>query len=82
MRGDTCPACPGELSVRVRPDRTAPHRTAQPQMADLLPTLGPEPAEPRDALLDVLLADVDRHTGGRSTDDMALLAVTRGRANG
>ncbi|MBZ4324113.1 PP2C family protein-serine/threonine phosphatase [Streptomyces huiliensis] len=30
-----------------------------------------------DALLDALLADVTRHTGGRITDDMALLAVTR-----
>jgi len=30
-----------------------------------------------DALLDALLADVCRHTGGRRTDDMALLAVTR-----
>ncbi|MEU7134990.1 PP2C family protein-serine/threonine phosphatase [Streptomyces sp. NPDC046261] len=30
-----------------------------------------------DALLDVLLTDVGRHTGGRITDDMALLAVTR-----
>ncbi|MBZ6472552.1 PP2C family protein-serine/threonine phosphatase [Streptomyces griseocarneus] len=31
-----------------------------------------------DALLDALIHDVDRHTGGRITDDMALLAVTRG----
>ncbi|MEX2982345.1 PP2C family protein-serine/threonine phosphatase [Streptomyces sp. C36] len=31
-----------------------------------------------DALLDTLLHDVDRHTDGRITDDMALLAVTRG----
>ncbi|MBB5122029.1 PP2C family protein-serine/threonine phosphatase [Streptomyces eurocidicus] len=30
-----------------------------------------------DALLDALLTDVSRHTGGRITDDMALLAVTR-----
>ncbi|MGW2555379.1 PP2C family protein-serine/threonine phosphatase [Streptomyces sp. NPDC001635] len=30
-----------------------------------------------DALLDALLADVCRHTGGRRTDDMALLAITR-----
>ncbi|MFG2948865.1 PP2C family protein-serine/threonine phosphatase [Streptomyces adustus] len=28
-----------------------------------------------DALLDALLADVHRHTGGRRTDDMALLAI-------
>ncbi|MEU4212419.1 PP2C family protein-serine/threonine phosphatase [Streptomyces sp. NPDC026206] len=33
-----------------------------------------------DALLDALLTDVSRHTGGRITDDMALLAVTRGRS--
>ncbi|WP_431045735.1 PP2C family protein-serine/threonine phosphatase [Streptomyces sp. P1-3] len=31
-----------------------------------------------DALLDTLLTEVSRHTGGRITDDMALLAVTRG----
>ncbi len=31
-----------------------------------------------DELLDALLADVGHHTGGRITDDMALLAVTRG----
>ncbi|MGW2369387.1 PP2C family protein-serine/threonine phosphatase [Streptomyces sp. NPDC001667] len=30
-----------------------------------------------DALLDALLTDVRRHTGGRISDDMALLAVTR-----
>lgn len=30
-----------------------------------------------DALLDALLADVGHHTGGRITDDLALLAVTR-----
>ncbi|WP_407555131.1 PP2C family protein-serine/threonine phosphatase [Streptomyces sp. Pv4-95] len=30
-----------------------------------------------DALLDTLLAEVRRHAGGRLTDDMALLAVTR-----
>ncbi|MGW1073070.1 PP2C family protein-serine/threonine phosphatase [Streptomyces sp. NPDC002537] len=30
-----------------------------------------------DALLDALLTDVGRHAGGRITDDMALLAVTR-----
>ncbi|WP_328886773.1 PP2C family protein-serine/threonine phosphatase [Streptomyces sp. NBC_00316] len=29
------------------------------------------------ALLDALLADVHRHTGGRRTDDMALLAIAR-----
>ncbi|MGW2424291.1 PP2C family protein-serine/threonine phosphatase [Streptomyces sp. NPDC001709] len=34
----------------------------------------PEP----DALLDALLTDVSRHTGGRISDDMALLAVTLG----
>ncbi|MFI9201827.1 PP2C family protein-serine/threonine phosphatase [Streptomyces sp. NPDC053048] len=32
-----------------------------------------------DALLDALLADVGRHAGGRISDDMVLLAVTRGR---
>ncbi|WP_435854659.1 PP2C family protein-serine/threonine phosphatase [Streptomyces triculaminicus] len=31
-----------------------------------------------DTLLDTLLHDVDRHTDGRITDDMALLAVTHG----
>ncbi|WP_414166525.1 PP2C family protein-serine/threonine phosphatase [Streptoverticillium reticulum] len=31
-----------------------------------------------DELLDALLADVGHHTGGRITDDMALLAITRG----
>lgn len=40
-------------------------------------------AKPRspgpDALLDALLADHHRHTGGRRTDDMALLAITRTR---
>ncbi|MET7522650.1 PP2C family protein-serine/threonine phosphatase [Streptomyces sp. 900116325] len=30
-----------------------------------------------DTLVDDLLADVHRHTGGRRTDDMALLAITR-----
>ncbi|MEU6343263.1 PP2C family protein-serine/threonine phosphatase [Streptomyces sp. NPDC046977] len=30
-----------------------------------------------DALLDALLADCHRHTGGRRADDMALLAITR-----
>nr|WP_238426514.1 PP2C family protein-serine/threonine phosphatase [Streptomyces adustus] len=30
-----------------------------------------------DTLLDALVADVHRHTGGRRTDDMALLAITR-----
>ncbi|OLZ67798.1 hypothetical protein AV521_23165 [Streptomyces sp. IMTB 2501] len=30
-----------------------------------------------DALLDALLTEVSRHTGGRITDDLALLAVTR-----
>lgn len=30
-----------------------------------------------DALLDALVADVERHTAGRGTDDMALLAVGR-----
>ncbi|MGW2786705.1 PP2C family protein-serine/threonine phosphatase [Streptomyces populi] len=30
-----------------------------------------------DALLDAVLADVHRHTGGRRADDMALLAITR-----
>ncbi|MEU1529829.1 PP2C family protein-serine/threonine phosphatase [Streptomyces fagopyri] len=30
-----------------------------------------------DAIVDALLADVHRHTGGRRTDDMALLAITR-----
>ncbi len=35
-----------------------------------------------DALLDAVLSDVGRHTGGRITDDMALLAVTRSRATG
>lgn len=33
-----------------------------------------------DALLDAVLTDVGRHTGGRISDDMALLAVTRSRA--
>ncbi|MFE7287561.1 PP2C family protein-serine/threonine phosphatase [Streptomyces noursei] len=33
-----------------------------------------------EALLDGLLARVNRHTGGRITDDMALLAVTRATA--
>ncbi|MBT2385091.1 PP2C family protein-serine/threonine phosphatase [Streptomyces sp. ISL-11] len=33
-----------------------------------------------DALLDALLADVAHHAGGRITDDMALLAVTRTRS--
>ncbi|MGW1375078.1 PP2C family protein-serine/threonine phosphatase [Streptomyces sp. NPDC002446] len=31
-----------------------------------------------EALLDTLLAEVNRHTGGRIEDDLALLAVTRG----
>ncbi|MFF7725334.1 PP2C family protein-serine/threonine phosphatase [Streptomyces sp. NPDC008001] len=31
-----------------------------------------------DALLDALLADVRRHTGGRISDDLVLLAITRG----
>ncbi|MFE0044617.1 PP2C family protein-serine/threonine phosphatase [Streptomyces albireticuli] len=35
-----------------------------------------------DALLDALLTDVGRHTGGCITDDMALLAVTRGDGPG
>lgn len=35
-----------------------------------------------DELLDTLLADVDRHTGGRITDDTALLAITRGATRG
>ncbi|MGI5511625.1 PP2C family protein-serine/threonine phosphatase [Streptomyces sp. CA-106131] len=30
-----------------------------------------------EALLDALLADVSRHTGGQRTDDLALLAITR-----
>ncbi|MFD9095775.1 PP2C family protein-serine/threonine phosphatase [Streptomyces collinus] len=34
-----------------------------------------------DALLDALLADVHRHTGGRRNDDMALLAVTHAPEN-
>ncbi|MGD3109655.1 PP2C family protein-serine/threonine phosphatase [Streptomyces sp. YGL11-2] len=33
-----------------------------------------------DALLDALLSEVNHHTGGRSSDDMALLAVTRAPA--
>ncbi|WP_438452455.1 PP2C family protein-serine/threonine phosphatase [Streptomyces asiaticus] len=33
-------------------------------------------------LLDVLVADVERHTGGGTSDDMALLAVRRTRARG
>ncbi|MDG4533540.1 PP2C family protein-serine/threonine phosphatase [Streptomyces sp. AV19] len=33
-----------------------------------------------DELLDTLLTDVGRHTGGRITDDMALLAITRGES--
>ncbi|MGG2464541.1 PP2C family protein-serine/threonine phosphatase [Streptomyces sp. RGM 3693] len=37
---------------------------------------GVEFSEP-DALLDVLLTKVNRHTAGRVTDDLALLAVTR-----
>ncbi|MFF2807909.1 PP2C family protein-serine/threonine phosphatase [Streptomyces sp. NPDC058000] len=37
---------------------------------------GVEFSEP-DALLDVLLTEVNRHTAGRITDDLALLAVTR-----
>ncbi|MEU9111126.1 PP2C family protein-serine/threonine phosphatase [Streptomyces sp. NPDC048483] len=32
-----------------------------------------------DVLLDTLLTGVSRHTGGRITDDLALLAVSRGR---
>ncbi|KNB53184.1 PP2C family protein-serine/threonine phosphatase [Streptomyces caatingaensis] len=35
-----------------------------------------------DELLDTLLAAVGRHTGGRITDDMALLAITRGADRG
>ncbi|MEU3298847.1 MULTISPECIES: PP2C family protein-serine/threonine phosphatase [unclassified Streptomyces] len=35
-----------------------------------------------DALLDALLADVHRHTGGRRTDDMALLAISHTSGNG
>ncbi|WP_055590011.1 PP2C family protein-serine/threonine phosphatase [Peterkaempfera griseoplana] len=35
------------------------------------PPLGPE------ALLDAVLVDVRRHTGGRRTDDLALLAISR-----
>ncbi|MEU6082534.1 PP2C family protein-serine/threonine phosphatase [Streptomyces sp. NPDC047108] len=35
-----------------------------------------------DALLSALLADVLRHTGGRTSDDMALLAIRRGGAGG
>ncbi|WP_116212683.1 PP2C family protein-serine/threonine phosphatase [Streptomyces olivoreticuli] len=31
-----------------------------------------------DALLDTLVADVTRHSGGRTADDMALLAIRRG----
>ncbi|MGW3630807.1 PP2C family protein-serine/threonine phosphatase [Streptomyces sp. NPDC005122] len=34
-----------------------------------------------DALLDAVLADVHRHTGGRRTDDMALLAITHASDN-
>ncbi|MFF0052528.1 PP2C family protein-serine/threonine phosphatase [Streptomyces sp. NPDC005498] len=37
-------------------------------------------AEP-DALLDVLIADHCRHTGGRRTDDMAMLAITHAPIN-
>ncbi|MGP3922008.1 hypothetical protein [Streptomyces sp. 8N616] len=32
--------------------------------------------------LDALLAGVGRHTGRRSTEDLALLAITRGSARG
>ncbi|WP_223267669.1 PP2C family protein-serine/threonine phosphatase [Streptosporangium nondiastaticum] len=35
-----------------------------------------------DALLDALLDDVARHTGGRITDDLVLLAITRGEGPG
>ncbi len=35
-----------------------------------------------ESLLDGLLDDIERHTGGRTTDDMALLAVTRCRVDG
>ncbi|MFI2183922.1 hypothetical protein [Streptomyces sioyaensis] len=31
----------------------------------------------RDGVLDTLIEDVSRHTGGASADDMALLAVQR-----
>ncbi|WP_438483910.1 PP2C family protein-serine/threonine phosphatase [Streptomyces sp. S186] len=44
--------------------------------ADLIGVVFTEP----DALLDVLLAKVNHHTGGRIADDTALLAVTRTRS--
>ncbi|MFF7231439.1 SpoIIE family protein phosphatase [Streptomyces sioyaensis] len=49
--------------ARSQPGRTAALR-------------GSPPAGP-DGLLDTLVEDVSRHTGGATADDMALLAVQR-----
>lgn len=44
---------------------------------DPVTTLAGRRFESPEALLDALLADVDRHTGGTRADDTALLAITR-----
>ncbi|MEV5239817.1 PP2C family protein-serine/threonine phosphatase [Streptomyces cinnamoneus] len=78
-RADTVPFPPG-TTLLLYTDGLTEARNRAGVFYDPVARLSGRDFSGPDALLDALLADVGRHTGGCITDDMALLAVTRGEA--
>lgn len=70
-------AFPSGATLLLYTDGLTEARDAQGAFYDPGGRLGGRIFPGPDELLDALVADVRRHTGGRSTDDMALLAVSR-----
>ncbi|EMF00372.1 serine/threonine-protein phosphatase [Streptomyces mobaraensis NBRC 13819 = DSM 40847] len=81
-RTDTVPFPPG-ATLLLYTDGLTEARDRDGVFYDPETTLAGRRFAGPDALLEAVLADVTRHTGGRITDDMALLAITRdGNGNG
>ncbi|AEW92625.1 MULTISPECIES: PP2C family protein-serine/threonine phosphatase [Streptomycetaceae] len=70
-------ALPDGGTLLLYTDGVSEARDAGGRFYPLAERLAALPAADPDALLDALLADVDRHTGGRLADDVAVLALCR-----
>ncbi|MEU1312206.1 PP2C family protein-serine/threonine phosphatase [Streptomyces cinnamoneus] len=80
-RADTVPFPPG-TTLLLYTDGLTEARNRAGVFYDPAARLSGHDFSGPEALLDALLADVGRHTGGRRTDDMALLALTRDEGRG
>ncbi len=78
---DTVPFPPG-ATLLLHTDGVSEARDRAGAFYDPLARLTGRAFDSPEALLDALLADVDRHTGGGHSDDMAMLAITRAPITG